>query len=77
MNKDRRKALQEIRDKLSTLQEDLESILDQENESRDNMPESLQCSERYETSEEASGNIEEAIDQIGCACDSIDEAISC
>ena len=53
MNKIRRKALQEIFDKLSALSDELESIKEEEDESRENMPESLQGSERYEQSESA------------------------
>ena len=44
MNKIRRKALQEIFDKLSALSDELESIKEEEDESRENMPESLQGS---------------------------------
>lgn len=62
MNKIRRKALQEIYDKLSDLREELEAIKDEEDESRENMPENLQGSERYEQSETASGNIDEAME---------------
>lgn len=55
MNKLRRKNIQEVIDKLTSLQNDLESlesdvesIQDEEIEYRDNMPENLQGSERYE-----------------------------
>lgn len=68
MNKIRRKALQEIFDKLSALSEE-------EDESRENMPESLQGSERYEQSESASYSIDEAIESISSACDSIESAM--
>ena len=72
MNKIRRKALQEIYDKLSDLREELETIKDEEDESRENMPENLQGSERYEQSETASGNIDE---YLSSACDSIESAM--
>lgn len=75
MNKIRRKALQEIYDKLSDLQEELETIKDEEDESRENMPENLQGSERYEQSETASGNIDEAMEYLSSACDSIESAM--
>lgn len=75
MNKIRRKALQEIYDKLSDLREELETIKDEEDESRENMPENLQCSERYEQSETASGNIDEAMEYLSSACDSIESAM--
>ena len=42
MNKIRRKALQEIFDKLSALSDELESIKEEEDESRENMPEACQ-----------------------------------
>ena len=75
MNKIRRKALQEIYDKLSDLREELETIKDEEDESRENMPENLQGSERYEQSETASGNIDEAMEYLSSACDSIESAM--
>lgn len=75
MNKIRRKALQEIYDKLSDLREELETIKDEEDESRENMPENLQGSERYEQSEAASGNIDEAMEYLSSACDSIESAM--
>lgn len=75
MNKIRRKALQEIYDKLSDLREELEAIKDEEDESRENMPENLQGSERYEHSETASGNIDEAMEYLSSACDSIEIAM--
>ena len=75
MNKIRRKALQEIYDKLTALSEELEMIKDEEDESRENMPENLQGSERYEQSETASGNMDEAIEYLTSACDSIESAM--
>jgi len=75
MNKLRRKSLQEIFDKLSDLREEIESIKDEEDESRENMPENLQGSERYEQSETASYNMDEAMEYISSACDSIESAM--
>lgn len=75
MNKLRRKSLQEIFDKLSDLREEIESIKDEEDESRENMPENLQGSERYEQSETASYSMDEAMEYISSACDSIESAM--
>ena len=75
MNKLRRKSLQEIFDKLSDLREEIESIKDEEDESRENMPENLQGSERYEQSETASYNMDEAMEYISSACDSIESVL--
>lgn len=55
--------IEEIRDKL-------QDILDDEDETRDNTPESLQESDRYIASEEASEALESAIDHVA-------EAASC
>ncbi len=74
MNKLRRKALQEVFDKLSDLREQVETIMQEEDESRENMPENLQGSERYEQSETASYSIDEAIEYLSSACDSIESA---
>ncbi len=75
MNKLRRKSLQKIFDKLSDLMEEIESIRDEEDESRENMPENLHGSERYEQSETASYNMDEAIERISSACDSIESIL--
>lgn len=61
MNNTRRKELQAIIDKLEDLKGDLELLQEEEEEYRDNMPENLQGSERYEMAEEAISNIEEAV----------------
>ena len=47
MNKQRRKALQNIYDKLVELRDELDNIKDEEECYRDNMPENLQNSEKY------------------------------
>ena len=75
MNKLRRKAIQSIFDKLTELQEEIEAIKDAEDECRENMPENLHGSERYEQSETASSNMEEAIDYISSACDSLESVL--
>lgn len=75
MNKFRRKALQDIFDKITELQEELEAIKDEEDESRENMPENLRGSERYEQSETASSDMGEAIEYLSSACDSIESAM--
>ena len=71
MNKERRKKIKEISDKLMDLQADLQWVAEEEEEARDSMPESLEGSDRYTESEEASqamenadGAIQEAIDYL-------------
>ena len=69
MNKARRKALAEIREQLEVLQDQLMTISEEEEEYRDNIPENLQCSERYEKADQA-------CDALSYACDSLEELIS-
>ena len=75
MNKFRRKTLQKIYDQLSDLREEIEAVKEEEDESRENMPENLQGSERYEQSETASSNMDEAMEYISSACDSLESVL--
>ena len=52
MNKLRRKDLREITDQLEALQELLQELQEQEEEYRNNMPENLQGSEKYERADD-------------------------
>lgn len=51
MNKIRRKELQSVIDQLEELKDSLETLMSEEEEYRDNMPENLQGSVRYEAAE--------------------------
>ena len=53
MNKIRRKSLQAIIDQLEELKGSLEDLQAEEEEYRDNIPENMQESERYEKADEA------------------------
>ena len=75
MNKLRRKTLQKIFDQLSDLREEIEAVKEEEDGSRENMPENLQGSERYERSETASSNMDEAMEYISSACDSLESVL--
>lgn len=67
MNKVRRKALSEIAEQIGTLR-------DEEDEYRENIPESLQGGEKYELSESASDLMNEALDSLDEAIGSIESA---
>lgn len=67
MNKARRKEIQKIIKDIENL---VHSILSEEQEAFDNMPENLQGSYRGQESEDAQGSLESAIDAL-------EEAISC
>lgn len=69
MNKARRKALDEVISKIEEAKELLENLQAEEEEYRDNMPENLQGSERYEAADAA-------VDSMSSAVDALDEAIS-
>ena len=61
MNRIRRKQLSDLIDKLYVIQADLEALKDEEEEYRDNMPENLQNSERYEKADTAVDNLDSAL----------------
>lgn len=60
MNKNRRKAIAEIIDQLETVKEQIIGVTEEEQEAYDNMPESLQYSERGDSMSEAITDMENA-----------------
>ena len=60
MNKHRRKAIDEIISKLESLKEEIEFIREEEQEYIDNMPESLQGSEKASAAEASVGDLDYA-----------------
>ncbi len=75
MNKQRRKAIENVTGKMRDLLVDLEVLRDEEEEYRDSIPENLQGSERYEKADECVDGLTEAIDEIERQLDEIDEYI--
>lgn len=75
MNKIRRKNLQTIIDRLEDIKADLEEITYEEEEYRDNIPENLQGSEKYERADEACGNLNDAADTLNEVIDSLTTAM--
>jgi cell shape-determining protein MreC len=73
MNANRRKRLREILRKLEEAQSEIESVRDDEDEARDNMPESLQESDRYTFSAEASDAMDNAVGNVSEAISAIEE----
>ncbi len=69
MNKVRRKALDEVIAKIEEAKELLEVLQEEEEEYRDNMPENLSGSDKYEAADAA-------VDNMSSAVDALDEAIS-
>lgn len=76
MNKNRRKRLQEIKDGLLEVSENLRLLQDEEQEAFDNLPESIQNSDRGAQMEDAASAICEAAEYVELASDSLDEILS-
>lgn len=75
MNKQRRKELDTIYRKIEDLMQDLETVCREEQDAYDNLPESLQESDRGETMYNAIDNMESALSSLGEAMDYILEAV--
>lgn len=73
MNKERRKNIQGIADQLEELKGNLELLQEEEEEYRDNIPENLQGSERYERADEACDALSESVDGLEDIISSLSE----
>lgn len=73
MNKKRRKLIDEISVKMGNIEDELQDILYEEQDSLDNTPENFVNSIRYEEGENAVECIEEALDKIREALESLTE----
>ncbi len=71
MNKARRKKLGEIIDQLEYLREDLDAVASEEREAYDNLPESLQESDRGCAMEEAADELDEISMELDCLKDRV------
>ena len=72
MNYKRRKRIHNVIERLSGCKSDLESIKEEEDETRDNIPESLQKSNMYCDSEECRDKIEDVISDLGDVIESLE-----
>lgn len=63
-----------LQDIINTAVENLELLLEEEEDARDNIPESLQNSERYERADAACDAIQSSIDSLEEAIENIEEA---
>ena len=82
MNKARRREIKSIIDKaeeissiVEELLEEIESVKGDEEEYRDNIPDNLISSERYEQAESACESLESAYDTLSEMIDQIDDVI--
>lgn len=74
MNVLRRKRLARISDQLEILKAELEDLLQDEEEARDNIPEGLQESPIYAKADKACDDLQAAIDSLEETLSSIEEA---
>ena len=75
MNKIRRNELGNILERLDALMCDLETIKDNEQEAYDNLPESLQSSDRGDLMCENIDDLESAYDNLQDVCDKINDIV--
>lgn len=76
MNKARRNLLRAAEAALETAEQYISSAIDGEEDCFDNVPENLQCGERYEKMELTIDKLTEAIENITNARDCISEAVA-
>lgn len=74
MNNKRRGILKEAGRLLERATSIVSTILDEEQDCLDNIPENLQVSEKYERMEDVIDKLEDAIEQMDSAKDSLTEA---
>ena len=75
MNKERRKEIQGIMDRLGEIKTDLEAVWNDEQFYMDSIPENLTGSERYKKAEEAVSNLEGAYDNLDEALEQLEAAM--
>ena len=64
MNKDRRKRINEVIEDVRIMMTTIEEIREEEEEARENLPESLQEGEQGQGMQDAASSMESAIDQL-------------
>lgn len=72
MNKQRRKEIARIRELIQAAHDDLETVMEEEREYFDNMPESFQMGVKGEAAEANVDSLEEAVDGLDEVLNNID-----
>jgi hypothetical protein len=75
MNKERRKIIKEAIDKITEAQDLLSTVLNEEQEAFDNLPEGIQMSERGETMEQYINSIDDIIYNIDEGVSTLEEML--
>lgn len=74
MNNQRRKEIDKLISSIDALKNVAEELLSEEEDYRDNIPENLQGSQRYEDADEACDHLDDAIACIEDAISALEEA---
>lgn len=75
MNNNRRKQITALSEQLSTIKDELENLMSEEQDYYDNMPEGIQAGEKGDKSEEALGEMQSAIDGIDDVISSLENSV--
>lgn len=73
MNNDRRKKIQNLMEQFSNLLPLLEEVRNEEQDSLDNLPESLQMGERGDLMQDAINALDDAADYVNSAVEKLEE----
>ena len=76
MNKNRRKRIADLRERIDIIKNELEEVMEEERDARDNLPNNLQDSEKAEKMDDTIGSIEYAIGNLEETIENLDEAVS-
>lgn|GEM_PF-547799 len=76
MNKNRRKRIADLRERIDIIKNELEEVMEEEQDARDNLPNNLQDSEKAEKMDDTIGSIEYAIGNLEETIENLDEAVS-
>ena len=74
MNNTRRTAIAKLNSQLEDIKSQVESLLSDEQDAYDNMPESFQDGERGEAAQSAISNLEDAVSSLEDAFNSLEES---
>lgn len=74
MNKPRRSSIQKIMEQLEEIKTEIECICTDEEEYRDNIPENLQGSEKFENASSACDSLYEAVSNLEDAISNLESA---
>lgn len=77
MNKERRKRIEDIVSQLRDLKDEIEEVKDEERDAFENLPFSIQESERGQQIEEYANDLESAYEEIDSTISYLEEILEC